>query len=101
MPTYEYVCPQCGIFEQFHSITTVIQQCPKCGGEVHRIISRNQNIIFKGSGFHVTDNRSGDYNKQAASENSAGAVSTTTNENKSNENKSNENKSAKTETKAS
>jgi putative FmdB family regulatory protein len=92
MPTYEYVCPQCGIFEQFHSITITIDHCPKCGKEVRRLISRNQNIIFKGSGFHVTDNRSGDYNKKAASDNPASPVSTTT---------SNENKPAQTDSKAS
>ncbi len=91
MPTYEYVCPQCGVFEQFHSITVTIEHCPNCGQEVSRLISRNQNIIFKGSGFHVTDYRSGDYNKKAASESPAGPASST----------GNDKKTAKTESKAS
>lgn len=69
MPTYEYSCPDCGVFEEFHSINTTLTHCPKCGSEVNRLISRNQNIIFKGSGFHNTDYRSGDYQKKAASEN--------------------------------
>lgn len=91
MPTYEYVCPNCGVFEQFHSITTVLSHCPNCGKEVNRLISRNQNIIFKGSGFHVTDYRSGDYNKKAAGESSSSSSSAS----------GNENKSTKTESKAS
>jgi putative FmdB family regulatory protein len=71
MPTYEYSCQNCGIFEEFHSISTTLNHCPKCGKEVSRLISRNQNIIFKGSGFHNTDYRSSDYQKKAASENPA------------------------------
>ncbi len=59
MPTYDYQCPQCGKFEQMQSITAdPLRQCPTCGSEVKRLISNNVNIIFKGSGFYVTDNRS-------------------------------------------
>ena len=77
MPTYEYNCPKCGVFEEFHSINASIDQCPKCGSEVHRLISRNHNIIFKGSGFHVTDYRSGDYQKKSDSESPKNSTSTT------------------------
>ena len=69
MPTYEYNCPKCGIFEEFHKMSDRLTHCPVCGQEVTRLISPNQNIIFKGSGFHTTDYRSGDYQKKAASEN--------------------------------
>lgn len=65
MPTYEYKCSKCGVFEQFHSINTVLTICPECGSEVQRLISRNNNIIFKGSGFYTTDNRSGGYKSKA------------------------------------
>ena len=70
MPTYEYLCEKCGVFEQFHSINTTLSHCDKCGAKVQRLISRNSNIIFKGSGFHTTDYRSGDYQKKATSETS-------------------------------
>lgn len=60
MPTYEYKCEQCGKFEHWQKITEdPLSTCPTCGGPVKRLISRNVNIIFKGPGFYVTDNRSG------------------------------------------
>lgn len=58
MPTYEYKCDKCGVFEEYHSINTVLTKCPKCSGPVRRLISRNTSIIFKGPGFYVTDSRS-------------------------------------------
>jgi putative FmdB family regulatory protein len=59
MPTYEYQCKKCSyIFEKFQSITEPpIQCCPKCQGEVSRLISKNGSFILKGSGFYSTDNR--------------------------------------------
>ncbi len=57
MPTYEYFCEKCGVFETFHSINTSLTECPKCKSEVRRLISQNSNIIFKGSGFYITDSR--------------------------------------------
>ena len=60
MPTYEYKCEQCGTFEHWQNITEdALAECPTCGSPVKRLISRNVNIIFKGPGFYVTDNRSG------------------------------------------
>ncbi|NLK09068.1 MAG: FmdB family transcriptional regulator [Firmicutes bacterium] len=58
MPTYDYSCENCGNFEQFHSITAKpLKKCPTCGGKVQRLVSKNGNIIFKGSGFYITDNK--------------------------------------------
>lgn len=58
MPTYEYECGKCGRFEVFQRITAdPLQECPTCGGPVRRLVSKNGNIIFKGPGFYVTDNR--------------------------------------------
>ncbi|HEX7712701.1 MAG TPA: zinc ribbon domain-containing protein [Bacillota bacterium] len=65
MPTYEYVCPKCGVFEEFHSITTQLTRCPKCNSEVRRLISQNTNVIFKGSGFYTTDYRSGSHSSSS------------------------------------
>jgi len=55
MPTYEYRCHKCGIFEIDQAINEKpITNCPDCGAEVKRVISP-AGIVFKGSGFHVTD----------------------------------------------
>ncbi len=59
MPTYEYQCNKCNYkFEKFQSITAApLKNCPKCDGEVIRLISKNGNFILKGSGYYSTDNR--------------------------------------------
>ena len=56
MPLYDYKCSKCGyIFEVKQRITEdPLQHCPKCKGHIKRLISA-AGIIFKGSGFHVTD----------------------------------------------
>ncbi|HEY8464555.1 MAG TPA: FmdB family zinc ribbon protein [Bacillota bacterium] len=69
MPTYEYECSNCGVFEQFHGINQVLERCPRCNGAVRRLISKNNNIIFKGSGFYTTDYRNSDYSKKVANDN--------------------------------
>lgn len=58
MPLYEYQCQACGVrFERRQHIDEKpIKVCPECGGEVQRLI-QPVGIIFKGSGFYVTDNR--------------------------------------------
>ena len=58
MPLYEYQCRDCGVrFERRQHINDeAMKACPECGGEVHRLI-QPVGIIFKGSGFYVTDNR--------------------------------------------
>ncbi|MDY7075392.1 MAG: FmdB family zinc ribbon protein [Chloroflexota bacterium] len=58
MPLYEYQCQDCGVrFERRQHINDEpVKICPECGGEVHRLI-QPVGIIFKGSGFYVTDNR--------------------------------------------
>ncbi|MEC9488196.1 MAG: zinc ribbon domain-containing protein [Halanaerobium sp.] len=66
MPTYEYMCEECGKFESFQKITDEPhKKCPRCGSrEISRLISAS-NVIFKGSGFYVTDNRGSDYKSKA------------------------------------
>jgi putative FmdB family regulatory protein len=57
MPTYEYKCNKCEIhFEEFQSMSAEpIKVCPECGGDVVRLISAGNGLIFKGSGFYITD----------------------------------------------
>jgi putative FmdB family regulatory protein len=70
MPTYQYRCNKCGHeFEEFQSITEdPIETCPKCKGPVHRLISGGAGLLFKGSGFYITDHRSKDYKTKAAND---------------------------------
>lgn len=72
MPTYEYRCHGCGKkFERFQKITDpVIGICPFCGGETERLISGGSGLLFKGSGFYITDYRSDSYKKAASKEES-------------------------------
>jgi putative FmdB family regulatory protein len=61
MPTYEYECKSCGyLFEFFQTMREdPLTICPKCGKEVRRLINGGSGIIFKGSGFYVTDKKGG------------------------------------------
>jgi putative FmdB family regulatory protein len=71
MPTYEYRCEACKHeFEQFQSITAPpVKKCPKCGKKkVKRLISTGAGLIFKGSGFYITDYRDASYKDKAKSE---------------------------------
>jgi putative FmdB family regulatory protein len=71
MPTYEYQCDACGNkFEKFQSIKSgPIRKCPKCGkNKVRRLISTGAGLIFKGSGFYITDYRSESYKEKAKNE---------------------------------
>ena len=69
MPTYEYKCRKCGYeFEKFQSITEEpLKVCPKCEGEVFRLISKNCSFILKGSGYYSTDNRKSSTAKEKVS----------------------------------
>ena len=97
MPTYEYVCEKCGHqFEQFQSISAKpLATCPETActqkrwgkGKVKRAISGGAGLLFKGSGFYITDYRSEKY-KEAAKKESAPAASS-----------SSEGKTSKTESK--
>ena len=60
MPTYEYLCENCNHqFEAFQSITAEpLKNCPECNGTVKRLIGAGNGLIFKGSGFYITDGKS-------------------------------------------
>ena len=82
MPTYQYVCEKCGHqFDQLQSISAkALTICPEkqCArkrwgkGKVKRAIVSGAGLIFKGSGFYVTDYRSEKY-KEAARKDTAPA----------------------------
>ncbi len=90
MPTYEYKCQQCGHqFEAFQKISDdPLTECPQCGGEVVRLISGGTGLIFKGSGFYLTDYAR--KNSSSAPKNGKTATDTTRNasENKNKADKS-------------
>jgi putative FmdB family regulatory protein len=78
MPTYEYVCEKCGKnFEAFQSMRDEpFKECPqelcrekKWGhGKVKRLLGTGAGLIFKGSGFYITDYRSNSYKEGAKKE---------------------------------
>jgi len=58
MPTYDYVCKECGHrFELFQQMTAnVKRKCPECGKKtLERLIGSGGGVIFKGDGFYEND----------------------------------------------
>ena len=58
MPTYEYACPKCAHeFEHFQSMRDEpLKKCPKCKKSgVKRLVGGGAGLIFKGTGFYITD----------------------------------------------
>ena len=84
MPTYEYVCEKCDHhFEKFQSISDKpLTICPRelcrkkpwAKGKVRRAISGGAGLLFKGSGFYITDYRSEGYKEAAKKESGAPAA---------------------------
>src|SRR5712692_3457562 len=70
MPTYTYRCRKCGHrFELFHGIKDEApRRCPRCKGRAARVPSGGAGLIFKGSGFYITDYRSKSYRERARQE---------------------------------
>ena len=69
MPTYDYICSECGErFEHLQTMTSsVLTQKPNCEQEkcaVKRIVSGGTGLIFKGSGFYLTDYKNKDKTEQ-------------------------------------
>ncbi len=58
MPIYEYRCPDCAHeYEKREGFDApAAQKCPQCGGTAQRVIHAPP-IVFKGSGFYITDSR--------------------------------------------
>lgn len=85
MPTYEYECAKCRkTFEVFQSMKDdALTTCPKdaCAqktwgkGSVKRMLGTGAGLIFKGSGFYITDYRSESYKAAAKSDSGSGGGS--------------------------
>ncbi|MCB9367032.1 MAG: zinc ribbon domain-containing protein [Calditrichaeota bacterium] len=80
MPTYEYVCENRHEFEEFQSmLDPALEVCPICGARAERRISAGSGLIFKGSGFYITDyarkSSSGGTSSEKKSESSSGSSS--------------------------
>jgi putative FmdB family regulatory protein len=76
MPTYDYRCKKGHVFELFHSMSDVKpKRCPKCRSLAQRIPGGGAGLLFKGSGFYITDYRSKSYQDKAKQEGSSGAGS--------------------------
>ncbi len=83
MPTYDYECSKCKkTFEAFQSMKDdAYKTCPKekClmktwgKGKVKRLLGTGAGLIFKGSGFYITDYRSEGYKSAAKSDAAASA----------------------------
>jgi putative FmdB family regulatory protein len=58
MPTYEYRCPKGHEFEHFYRTISSAEsrmKCPECGADAERKVSGGSGLLFKGSGFYITD----------------------------------------------
>ena len=117
MPIYEYICKDCGYdFERLQSFSDdPLETCPECEGHVRRVISA-AGVIFKGSGWYITDSRrqlsgkingksekkkdtaggeggeSGEAKRSESSESGSGTTESKSGGSKSNESKSGESK---------
>ena len=102
MPTYEYKCGNCGhLFEKFSTKMTdeSSMDCPRCDGLAERLISGGAGLLFKGSGFHITDYRSDSYKKAAKKDTKPSESAASSDTSKSSAEKKPEKKSEKKDTK--
>jgi putative FmdB family regulatory protein len=77
MPTYEYACSKCGHhFDKFQPMRDEpLKKCPKCGrAALKRLVGGGAGLIFKGSGFYITDYRNKPAGKAEGGEGKAEAA---------------------------
>jgi len=76
MPTYDYRCPSCGTeFEKFQKMSDPpVAPCPSCGADAERRLSAGAGLLFKGSGFYITDYRGEGYKKAAEADKGGSAA---------------------------
>ena len=85
MPTYEYACPKCGHqFEQFQSMRDEpLKKCPKCKKTgVKRLLGSGAGLIFKGSGFYITDYKNKSGGKKEGGESKSGETKSSSSDSK-------------------
>ena len=70
MPTYDFLCPRGHVFEKFYRKVSKTQRvaCPTCGKPAVRQISGGAGLVFKGSGFYITDYKRAGEPKQSEGE---------------------------------
>jgi putative FmdB family regulatory protein len=70
MPTYEYKCPNGHLFEKFYPTMASKRRaaCPQCGKRAEQLISGGAGLVFKGSGFYITDYKRAGEKKPAEGE---------------------------------
>jgi putative FmdB family regulatory protein len=72
MPTYDYYCTSCA--HEFELVQRMSdpprKRCPRCGRKVERKVGAGSGVIFKGSGFYITDYRSSEYKAKEKAEKS-------------------------------
>ena len=74
MPTYEYRCQKGHEFEVFQRMSEPpVEKCIHCGAAAERKLSAGGGLLFKGSGFYITDYRSDTYKKAAEAEKGGGS----------------------------
>lgn len=73
MPTYVYRCKKGHTFELFHSISDESpKKCPECRSAAQRVPAGGSGLLFKGSGFYITDYRSSGYKEKASQDKGGG-----------------------------
>lgn len=73
MPTYVYRCKKGHTFELFHSISDdTPKKCPECRSASTRVPAGGSGLLFKGSGFYITDYRSSGYKEKASQDKGGG-----------------------------
>ena len=94
MPTYDYECTKCGhTFEVFHAVnSSPRKRCPRCEGKIKKLISAGSGLIFKGSGFYITDYKKKDSGNQVSSEKSQSTDKKKQSDKQNQESKTNKNK---------
>lgn len=103
MPTYVYACDACGAqFEQFQSFKDEpVRTCPRCSNGVRRVF-QPVGIVFKGSGWYITDSRKSNSASVAADDaGSKGAADTSSKTDASSQPKAEAKSETKSESKAS
>src|SRR3954447_11877805 len=111
MPTYEYHCSKCE--KQFEVVQSIkdkpLTTCPKSAcrqktwgkGKVKKMIGAGAGLIFKGSGFYITDYRSDKYKEAAKKDSTAPSTASSGGESKSSGGTESKATTPKTETKKS
>ncbi|MCQ4359578.1 FmdB family transcriptional regulator [Mycobacterium gordonae] len=105
MPTYSYVCTECGDrFDKVQAFTDdALTTCEKCSGRLRKLFN-SVGVVFKGSGFYRTDSReAGKKSNGSSSESSDSKPSSGSSESKttSSSDKSSSNSAAATATASS